>query len=266
MQVMAQKIVDARWFNTLIIVLILATALLVGLETSTSITPRHHAIIELINQLILAVFVAEVIVKMAAHGRHPLQYFADGWNIFDFLVVLFSLIPATGEFAMVARLLRLLRVVRLISAIPELRLIVTTLIRSIPSMMHVIMLMSIVFYIYAVVGFHLFHEHDPTHWETLGLALLTLFRVVTLEDWTDVMYTAMEWHPFAWIYFVSFVVLGTFVVVNLFIAVVLNNLEDAKQERLHELAAPVGREELLTELRQTQATLRRLEERLDKHG
>lgn len=266
MQAMAQKIVDARWFNTLIIVLILATALLVGLETSTSLTPRHHDFIALANQFVLAVFIAEVIIKMAAHGRRPQLYFNDGWNIFDFLVVAFSLIPATGEFAMVARLLRLLRVVRLISAIPELRLIVTTLIRSIPSMMHVIMLMSIVFYIYAVIGFHLFNEHDPTHWQTLGIAVLTLFRVVTLEDWTDVMYTAMEWHPFAWIYFVSFVVLGTFVVVNLFIAVVLNNLEDAKRERLHELAAPVGREELLTELRQTQATLRRLEARLEKHG
>lgn len=266
MQAMAQKTADARWFNTLIISLILATAILVGLETSTSLTARHRAIIAGLNHLILAVFVAEVIIKMVAFGRYPWRYFKDGWNIFDFLIVAFSLLPATGQFAMVARLLRLLRVVRLISAIPELRLIVTTLIRSIPSMMHVIMLMSIVFYIYAIVGFHLFHEHDPIHWETLGLALLTLFRVVTLEDWTDVMYTAMEWHPYAWIYFVSFVVLGTFVVINLFIAVVLNNLDDAKQERLRELAAPVAREELLNELRQTQETLRRLHDRLEKHG
>ena len=115
-----------------------------------------------------------------------------------------------------------------------------------------------------MVGFHLFHGHDPQHWGTLGLALLTLFRVVTLEDWTDVMYTAMELHPLAWIYFVSFVVLGTFVVINLFIAVVLNNLDEAKQERLAELREPVSRDEIVEELRATQKALARLESRLEK--
>ena len=163
------------------------------------------------------------------------RYFQNGWNLFDFSIIVFSLLPATGQFAMIARLARLLRVMRLISTVPKLRLIVSTLIRSLPSMGHVILLMSVIFYIYAVSGYHLFHEHDPEHWRNLGISLLTLFRVVTLEDWTDVMYTAMEWHPMAWMYFVSFVVVGTFVVVNLFIAVVLNNLEEAKHEQLEEL-------------------------------
>ena len=111
--------------------------------------------------------------------------------------------------------------------------------------------MSIIFYIYAVAGYHLFHEHDPTHWSTLGLSLLTLFRVVTLEDWTDVMYKAMEMHPWMWMYFVSFVIIGTFVVINLFIAVVLNNLEEAKQERLEALQQPPSKNEILKELRDT---------------
>ncbi len=165
---------------------------------------------------------------------------------------------------MIARLARLLRVLRLVSTIPELRLIVSTLVRSIPSMIHVMTLMSVIFYIYAITGYQLFHEHDPTHWRSLGISLLTLFRVVTLEDWTDVMYTAMDFHPLSWMYFVSFVVLGTFVVINLFIAVVINNLDEAKAERLAELQGPVTQKEILTDLRDTQKALKRLEERLER--
>ena len=124
------------------------------------------------------------------------------------------------------------------------------------------LLMSIVFYIYAITGYHLFHEHDPVHWDTLGISLLSLFRIVTLEDWTDIMYKAMEWHPMAWLYFVSFVVLGTFVVVNLFIAVVINNLNEAKSERLRELQKPGTRDELLRDIRATQDALKQLEARI----
>ena len=165
---------------------------------------------------------------------------------------------------MIARLARLLRVARLVSTIPELRLIVSTLVRSIPSMGHVLMLMSIIFYIYAVAGYHIFHEHDPTHWDNLGLSLLTLFRVVTLEDWTDVMYKAMELYPLSWVYFVSFVILGTFVIINLFIAVVINNLEEAKQEALQNLQEPTTRDEIIGELKQTQEMLARLESKLSR--
>ena len=175
-----------------------------------------------------------------------------------------SLLPATGELATIARLARLLRVLRLISALPELRLIVATLVRSIPSMGHVVFLLSILFYVYAVAGFHLFHQVDPTHWRTLGIALLSLFRIVTLEDWTDIMYAAMAHHWWAWMYFVSFVILGTFVVVNLFIAVVLNNLEEAKLERLAELTDEPTREEILRELRVTQNALKNLQDKLER--
>ena len=106
--------------------------------------------------------------------------------------------------------------------------------------------------------------HDPIHWGSLGLSLLTLFRVVTLEDWTDVMYIAMEAYDMAWIYFVSFVIMGTFVIINLFIAIVLNNLEQAKAEQLKELRKPVSRDELLDELATTQRALARLRERMER--
>jgi voltage-gated sodium channel len=212
---------------------------------------------------VLLVFIIEAGLKIIAVAPQLKRYFGNGWNLFDFSVIVLSLIPASGEYAMIARLARLLRVARLISTVPELRLIVSTLVRSIPSMGHVLLLMGIIFYIYAVAGYHLFHAHDPTHWQTLGLSLLTLFRVVTLEDWTDVMYTAMELHPLSWIYFVSFVIIGTFVVINLFIAVVLNNLEQAKQEQLEALQAPPSKDEILRELRNTQQALARLRNKID---
>jgi voltage-gated sodium channel len=142
------------------------------------------------------------------------------------------------------------------------RLIVATLVRSIPSMGHVIMLMGVIFYIYAVTGFHLFEEDDPEHWGTLGAALLTLFQLVTLEGWVDVMETALEANPYAWIYFVSFVMLGTFVVLNLFIAVVINNLEQSKLEQLKELNEPITHEDVLQELSRTRTALQDLQRKI----
>lgn len=262
MKTFSQALVGSVHFERFIIALILLNGAILGMETSAALTAQYGAWFEHAHGLILAVFVLEVIFKISAVAPRVGRYFGDGWNLFDFTIVVASLIPATGELAMIARLARLLRVARLVSTIPELRLIVATLVRSIPSMGHVLMLMGIIFYIYAVAGFHLFHEHDPRHWETLGLALLTLFRVVTLEDWTDVMYTAMDWHPWAWVYFVSFVVVGTFVVINLFIAVVINNLEEAKQERLAELELPPTHRELMTQLEDTRTALDRLQKNL----
>jgi len=256
------KMVRSTSFEYVIIGLIILNGIILGLETVPSLVDRYHTWFELGHQLILAVFIAEAAMKITAVAPRFRDYFGDGWNLFDFTIVVLSLVPATGDLAMIARLARLLRVARLISTIPEMRLIVSTLMRSIPSMGHVLLLMSILFYIYAIAGYYLFHEHDPVHWRNLGISLLTLFRVVTLEDWTDVMYKAMELSPFAWIYFVSFVVTGTFVVINLFIAVVLNNLEKAKSERLESLQAPPSREILLAELRQTQNALSRLQQQL----
>ena len=259
----AQRIVDSPWFQHAVTAIIVLNAVVIGLDTSRDLTALYGAQFDALNKAFLWVFILEAIVKMAACYPRVHNYFRDGWNIFDFSIIVVSLIPATGELATLARLARLLRVLRLVSAFPELRLIVATLIRSIPSMGHVVILMSIIFYVYAVAGYHLFHEIDPTHWRSLGYALLSLFRIVTLEDWTDIMYAAMAGHWWAWMYFVSFVVIGTFVVVNLFIAVVLNNLEEAKTERLNEMMESPSREEILRELRTTQEALARLQNRLE---
>ncbi len=260
------RVVAATAFERTIIALILINAVIVGLETSPAVMAGWGHLLKLGNWIIVTAFVIEATLKIYSVAPKWSRYFGDGWNLFDFSVVVASLIPASGGLATVARLARLLRVLRLVSALPQLRLIIATLMRSIPSMGNIIMLMGIIFYIYAVLGYNFFHNHDPVHWGSLPLSLLTLFRIVTLEDWTDVMYTAMEFHPAAWVYFVSFVILGTFIVINLFIAVVLNNLEEAKAERLHSLELPPSREELLEELRRTQDSLERLHARLRSSG
>jgi len=262
MKLMAQQMVQHRFFEYFIVVVILLSAALIGMETSSELMSMYGDWINWGNHLVLLIFIVEAAIKIYAVSPTVSNYFRDGWNVFDFTIILLALIPATGELAMLARVARLLRVLRLISAIPELRLIVATLMKSIPSMGNIMLLMGVIFYIYAVAGQQLFHEHDPKHWDNLGISLLTLFRIVTLEDWTDVMYTAMEMNPYSWIYFVSFVVMGTFVIINLFIAVVLNNLDEAKAERLKEMRQPPTRDCLMKELEQTQKALEQLREQL----
>ena len=260
----ARGVVDTAWFRHGVTAAITLNAVVIGLDTSVVLSARFGGVFELASRAFLAVFVLEALIKMAAVWPRLRDYFGDGWNVFDFTVIAVSLLPSTGELATLARLARLFRVLRLVSALPELRLIVATLIRSVPGMFNVLALMSIVFYVYGVAGYHLFRDVDPTHWRTLGISLLSLFRIVTLEDWTDIMYAALDHHWWAWAYFVSFVVVGTFVVVNLFIAVVINSLDEAKQDRLRELSAPPTHAELLAELSRTRNALARLQERIER--
>ena len=260
----AGRLVNSAWFEYFIIAVIIVNGILLGLETSDTIDRRYGGWLRMGNEVALWVFIVEAGLKLLAQWPRPWRYFRDGWNIFDFLVIVFALVPATGQFAMIARLARLLRVVRLISAIRDLRLIVAALVRAIPSVGHVIMLMSIVVYIYAIMGYHLFHELDPARWGNLGLSVLTLFNIITLDNWTNVMNTAMRHYPWAWMYFVSFVVVGTFVVINMFIAIIINSLDDAKRERPPEIEGPVSREQLMQEVRAARQTLERLERRLEE--
>lgn len=260
----ARKVVAASWFHHAITVIILANAAVIGLDTHAPLANTYHDVFVLANRFFLSLFIVEALIKISAHWPRVSDYYRDGWNVFDFSIIVVCLLPFNSELATVARLVRLMRVLRLLSALPELRLIVSTLVRSIPGMFNVMALMSIIFYIYGVAGYHLFHDIDPTHWRNLGISLLSLFRIVTLEDWTDIMYAAMEAYWWAWMFFVSFVVVGTFVVINLFIAVVLNNLEAAKLEALDELRSPASKEELMKEITRTQDALAALHRRLEE--
>jgi voltage-gated sodium channel len=180
--------------------------------------------------LVQGIFVAEIAIRLVAFWPRLGAFFRDGWNLFDFTVVALSLLPAAGPFAAVARLARVLRVVRLVSHSSELRLIVGTMLRSIPSMGHVTALMGILMYVYGVLGWHLYHAVDPGRWGTLPKAFMTLFQLLTLDDWMAIQGAVIGERPLAWLYFISFIVVAVFVVVNLFIAVVLNNLQNVQEE------------------------------------
>ena len=253
-----ERVAQTRAFDNVVIGMILATALGLGMDTDAALHARFGEIIGWVYQAALAVFIVEAAVKITAVAPRFERYFRDGWNLFDFTVLVLALLPESGSFALIARLARLLRVLRVVTVAPQLRLIVSTLIRSLPGLGNVMLLLSVVYYVYAVAGVHLFGEHDPTHWGSLGTALLTLFRVMTLEDWTDVMYIAMALHPMSWVFFLSFVMLAAVIMINLVIAVVIDNLHNARLE-----VATAGAEETLGAVRKEAAEARDAIERIE---
>jgi len=226
----SRRVSDSAAFHAAVIAVILTNAVLVGLETSRSLVTTYGPLFSIGNAVVLALFIAELIIRAAAQGFRVTRFLRDGWNLFDFLVVALSLLPGVGAFATVARIARILRVARLVSVSPKLRLIVGTMTRSIPSLAHVSLLLGLLLYLYAVVGVNLFATSDPRHWQSLRAGLLTLFQILTLEGWVEVQAAVMDAAPWAWLYFASFVIIAVFVVVNLFIAVVLNNLDEIREE------------------------------------
>tara|TARA_B100000941_G_C28456014_1_gene527957 strand:+ start:39 stop:932 length:894 start_codon:yes stop_codon:yes gene_type:complete len=260
-----RRVVEAPWFTGFIITVIVFAGILVGMETSAPLMTELGSTIEVLNNIVLYIFVAEILLKMTAAAPKPWRFFYDGWNVFDFLIVAVCFVPFGGGFAPVLRLFRLFRTLRLVSVIPRLQLIVSALLRCLPSMFYVSILLFLVFYIYAVAGTMLFGANDPVHFGGLWTSMLSLFRVVTLEDWTDVMYLQMfgsdvyegynqsvegqtvvpKAQPFLGaFYFVSFVLVGTMIMLNLVIGVIINGMDEAQKEvadrRLHELLSQGG--------------------------
>ena len=250
MQEFLKKIADAAWFQNTITIVILLAGVLVGIETYPDLVERYHGPLHLGDQIILWIFVLEIVVKMGAEGKKPWRYFLDPWNVFDFIIVAACFLPFDGNAVTVLRLLRLLRVLKLVKALPKLQILVGALLKSIPSMVYVSILLLLLFYVYAVAAVFLFGVNDPLHFENLEIAMLSLFRVVTLEDWTDIMYINMYgcdrygYSPdsvvlcstpvaqplLGALFFVSFVLSGTMVILNLFIGVIMTGMDEAQAE------------------------------------
>ena len=247
------SLVESHGFQYSILGVIVLAAVLVGIETSPSIMAQYGALLHGLDELVLWIFAMEAVLKILSGGGRWYRYFADPWNTFDFLIVVICFMPIDSQYAAVLRLARVLRAMRLITAVPKLQLLVGSLLKSIPSLAYVGMLLGVLFYIYAVMGVFLFRGNDPVHFYDLSTSLLTLFRVVTLEDWTDVMYIQMygsDAYPgytdfaqaylreasyamplLSATYFVSFVMLGTMIMLNLFIGVIINSMDEAQAER-----------------------------------
>lgn len=223
---------DAKWFSNLTTIIIIAYASLLGFKTIGEIESSYSLFLQFADSFVTIYFVIEISIKMLSEKKF-LNFFKSGWNLFDFVIVVITLLPLEQSgFAAIARLLRVFRVLRLFTSRPELKAIIDMLIKAIPSIIDIVILMFIIFYIYAIIGNFYFEALPSGLWSDFLVSMLTLFRVLTFEDWTDVMYEAMEVYPFAWVYFVSFVIIAAFVFFNLFVAVIIGEMQKMQEQEL----------------------------------
>jgi len=220
---------ENKIFETFVILVILVSALVIGAKTY-AISPAALNMLKILDVAVTAIFLFEIIVRMLAE-KNLLKFFSKGWNVFDFIIVVASIIPVeNSEAAMLGRLLRIFRVLRLVSIIPELRVLLGAFVTAIPRMGYVSLLMFIFFYIYAAMGSIFFANINPVLWDNISISMLTLFRVATFEDWTDVMYETMAVYPLSWIYYLSFIFIVAFVFLNMMIGIVLETLQAEHQK------------------------------------
>ncbi|MEW8102453.1 MAG: ion transporter [Candidatus Thiodiazotropha endolucinida] len=213
-----------KLFETFVILVIVISALMIGAKTYP-IPAAAAQVLRIMDVGITLFFLTEIIIRMVAE-KNLKAFFSKGWNIFDFLIVTASLIPVDdSEAALLGRLLRIFRVLRLVSIIPELRILMNAFVTAIPRMGYVSLLMFIIFYIYAAMGSMFFSEINRELWGNITIAMLTLFRIATFEDWTDVMYETMAVHPLSWSFYLSFIFIVAFVFLNMMIGIVLETLQ-----------------------------------------
>ncbi len=238
----AKSITGSGPFRVLVIGTIVFSGVLAGLETDAGLLARHRALFAGLDAAVLCIFVAELALKLIGHGRRLADHFRDGWNVFDALIVVLCLVPSVGPFAAVlrtVRVLRVLRVLRLVTALPKLQLLVGALIKSLSAMGYVSLLLGLLFYIYAVAGVHLFGKAGQADFATLPAALFTLFRTVTLDNWGEFFTGALVHSPglVVSVYFVTFIVFGTMIILNLFIGVITHSMTEAHAEQSERLRA-----------------------------
>jgi len=220
---------ENKLFETFVIFVIVFSALLIGAKTY-AIPENAQTFLYLLDWGVTLFFLAEIIVRMIAEGSLR-AFFRKGWNVFDFVIVVASLVPVEdSEAALLGRLLRVFRVLRLVSIIPELRILLNAFLQAIPRMGYVSLLMFVIFYIYAAIGSMFFHHINDDLWSNITISMLTLFRVATFEDWTDVMYETMTVYPLSWAYYLSFIFIVAFVFLNMMIGIVLETLQREHEE------------------------------------
>ena len=205
-----------------ILLLIVINAVILGLQTSASVMARWGEVLRLLDTIILAVFVLEITARIYVHR---VGFFRDPWSLFDFAVVAIALVPATGQLS-VLRALRVLRVLRMVTMVPSMRRVVSALLSAIPGLGSIAMVLSLVFYVSAVIATGLFSADFPEWFGTLGRSVYTLFQVMTLESWSmGIVRPVMEVFPYAWVFFIPFILIATFTMLNLFIAIIVNAMQ-----------------------------------------
>lgn len=250
------RIESSTLFQGVVITIIILSALTIGAKTY-DLPPLVEQSLSVMDTAITLFFLIEILFRFAASPVKR-RFLMDGWNLFDTLVVVGSLIPLdNSEAVLLGRLLRVFRVLRLVSVVPELRFLINSLLKAIPRMGYIALLMFIIFYIYAAMGSMFFASVDSELWGDVAIAMLTLFRVATFEDWTDVMYATMEQYPLSWIYYLTFIFLTAFVFLNMMIGAILEVMSE-EQNAQQARQAHDERDEITRQLREVQDQLAEL--------
>ncbi len=257
-----RRFFESRSFQSLITTIIVINSVLIGLETSDYVLSKFGAIVDLLDIVILSLFTLEILLKIYVYR---FRFFTDGWNNFDFIIIVMSLLPAAGSFS-VFRALRIVRTLRLLKSVPKLRLIIESLVKSLPSIGWIVVLLSIVFYVYSVVGVNIFGEAYPLYFGDMSKAVFTLFQIMTLESWSSgIARPVMDGVPFSGLYFVSFILMATYTTLNIFIAIVVNTMNEVslkelqqEEEHIKEFVSKEN-EKLQIQLTQIQQTLEKMQ-------
>lgn len=244
-----------KLFETFVISVIIFSALVIGVKTY-DIPPTLTKVVNVLDWLITAIFLVEISIRFIG-DQNKRRFFTKGWNVFDTLIVLVSIIPIdNSELAIIGRLVRIFRVLRMVSIIPELRMLLNSLLKAMPKLGYVSLMMFIIFYIYAAVGSTFFAKINPKLWGDIAISLLTLFRVMTFEDWTDVMYETQAVYPFSWVFYITFIFFTAFAFLNMVIGIVVSVMEEESKLET-EAQVEQNHDELLL-IRQELAELKQL--------
>lgn len=225
-------LVEKQWFGRFILTLILINAVLLGMETSASLMAQYGPILLSLDKLLLGIFVVEILLRIFAYRG---AFFKDPWSLFDLAVVAIALIPASGPLS-VLRSLRVLRVLRVLSMVPSMKRVVSALLGSLPGLASIAMVLVLIYYVFAVIATKIFGSAFPEWFGSIGASFYTLFQVMTLESWSmGISRPVMEVYPYAWVFFVPFILVATFTMLNLFIAIIVNTMQTFTEEE-HALA------------------------------
>jgi voltage-gated sodium channel len=227
------RVVDSSWFDPLMLSIIAINAVTLGLETYESIDAAIGRELRLANGIILGLFVVELALRMAAFADRPREFFRSGWNVFDFVVIGASFVPGVRENTTLLRLARLLRIVRAVRLLPDLRVLTVAVGRSIPGVASLAAITLLLVYVYGMLGWLIFHEHDPANFEDIGQSMVTMFVLLTLENLPVYIARGQELSDWTLLFYVSYVLVASFLIFNLFIGIVINSMEEARAIELH---------------------------------
>jgi voltage-gated sodium channel len=227
------RVVASHWFDPVMLGVIVANAIALGLETYDDVDRAIGPALRVANEVFLGLFVAELAIRMGAHATSPRAFFRSGWNVFDFAIIAASFIPGIRENATLLRLVRLLRIVRAVRLLPDLRVLTVAVARSIPGVASLAVITLLLVYLYGMVGWVIFHEHDPANFADIGQAMVTMFVLLTLENLPAYIEKGQQLSEWTLLFYVSYVLIASFLIFNLFIGIVINSMEEARAIELH---------------------------------